>query len=81
MPNKTRTSVFFGVSLSKEKLDVIDSARGYYTRSGFILMALDTLCEQIAKRKSVQSAEVGRHLQTDGRASTQTPMGPMIDHE
>jgi len=79
MPHKQKTTYNFGCSLPVNIVDKIDVERGYYSRSKWILMALECLAETIAKR-SVQPAQVGP-LQADGRASTQTPMEPMIDHE
>jgi hypothetical protein len=75
-----RTTINFGITLPKEVFEKTEQLRGYYSRSKYILMALECLAETIAKR-SVQPVQVCAHDQADGRVSTQTPMEPMIDHE
>jgi hypothetical protein len=74
-----RNTINFGITLPKEVFVKTEQLRGYYSRSKFIMIALECLAETLAKR-SVQPAKVGR-LQAAGRVSTQTPMEPMIDHE
>jgi metal-responsive CopG/Arc/MetJ family transcriptional regulator len=81
MPHKQKTTYNFGVSLPINMVDEIDVKRGYYSRSKWILMALESLSEQIERRKSVQPDLVGRHDQADGRVSTQTRLESAETHE
>jgi metal-responsive CopG/Arc/MetJ family transcriptional regulator len=81
MPHKQKTTYNFGVSLPINMVDEIDMKRGYYSRSKWILMALESLSEQIERRRiSVQPALVGAQ-QADGRVSTQTRLESAETHE
>jgi hypothetical protein len=73
-----RTTINFGITVPKPAFEELERRRGYYSRSKFILMALDALAQTM---ESVQPVQVCRHDQADGRASTQTPKDLMIDHE
>jgi metal-responsive CopG/Arc/MetJ family transcriptional regulator len=68
MPHKQRNTYNFGCSLPVNLVDEIDIQRGYYSRSKWILMALECLAKTIAKRKSSQPDLVGRHDQAEGSA-------------
>ncbi len=72
--SSTRTSINFGVTIPRPAYERLEKARGYCSRSKFILMALDSLAQTIEKQ-SVQPAQVGR-LQADGRVTI--PVGGTI---
>jgi hypothetical protein len=74
----TGTSINFGVTIPRPAYERLERARGYCSRSKFILMALDSLAQTIEKQ-SVQPDMVGP-LQADGSVP-QNPEGVYEHYE
>jgi metal-responsive CopG/Arc/MetJ family transcriptional regulator len=81
MPHKQRNTYNFGVSLPINTVDEIDIRRGYYSRSKYILMALECMSQMLENKvkRSVQPDLVGR-LQADGSVP-QSPEGVYEHYE
>jgi metal-responsive CopG/Arc/MetJ family transcriptional regulator len=83
MPHKQKTTYNFGCSLPVNIVDQIDIQRGYYSRSKWILMALENLAAT-TENKMPLSLRVTRPIETEAirslNESIQT-QEPVIDHE
>jgi hypothetical protein len=77
MPHKQRNTYNFGVSLPVNLVDEIDIQRGYYSRSKWILMALENLAAT-TESKMPLSLRVERPIETE--AITPTPVQELTDN-